>query len=85
MPDRDLWEHDLWADVYGVHDAQLRHLLVQLYRLILDMRNDDVLAQKIASAIHHQAQVRFTAAQKAGATLVGLIALADFVRGVVAG
>lgn len=47
-----VWDHDLWEMIYELPDKSTKDVAAHLYRLILDMRNNDVLAQKIASAVN---------------------------------
>lgn len=64
MPNNHLWEHDLWQDIYSINDAETKRAMVRLYRLVLDMRNDEVLAAKIAEGIRKRDKLLLTTGQK---------------------
>jgi hypothetical protein len=71
-----LWDHDLWSEIYAIHDTQTRQAIADLYRLVLAMRNDDVLAQKIAAAVNARDKLVLTTVQKViGGIATALIVL----------
>ena len=74
MPNNDIWNHDLWQDIYSINDAETKRVMVRLYRLVLDMRNDEVLAAKIAEGIRKRDTLVLSWGQKIiGALLSALI------------
>lgn len=87
-----IWDHDLWQNIYSIQDADARTVCIALYRLILDMRNDEVLAAAVAKRIHAEHVARendrtfkLTAFQKIIAILGGSVVLADSLRGLIFG
>lgn len=74
---KGLWDHDLWADLYDIPDPVTKNVVAQLYRLVLDMRESDILAQKIAAAVNRERAIVLTNVQKAFALLFSLIIAAD--------
>lgn len=63
MPN-NLWDHDLWQDIYSIQDAETKRAVIRLYRLVLDMRESDVLAQKVADAVSRRDKLILTVGQK---------------------
>lgn len=91
-----IWDHDLWRDIYSIKDPEIQRAFIGLYRLILDMRNSDVLAEAVAAKVNAANAAsekkrrateafRLTAFQKIVATLVGATVLADSIRGLIFG
>lgn len=59
-----VWDHDLWQEIYDISDPKTRNACADIYRLILDMHNSDVLASKIADKVNHDRKVMFSRKQK---------------------
>lgn len=72
-----VWDHDLWADIYDVPDPITKNTIAQLYRLILDMRESDVLAQKVAAAINKERRLALTFVQKTVGLAFGVLLAVD--------
>lgn len=85
MQPGSIWDHDLWADVYAVSDSQTKKVLVQLYRLVLDMRNNDVLAQQIADKVSRRDKLILSVGVKVwGVIFTGLL-VADTILHIIHG
>lgn len=87
-----IWDHDLWQDIYSISDADTKVVAVNLYRLILDIRNREVEADNVArrvradrAAEQHDRTVKLTTFQKVIGILVGSTVFADAVRGLIFG
>lgn len=68
-----VWDHDLWQEIYGVPDPLTRNVLVNMYRLILDMRESDILAEKVADRVNARRRMEFTLFQKVGAGVFAVV------------
>lgn len=73
MPRGELWEHDLWQQIYDVPEPVTKNTLAHLYRLILDMRENDVMAQRIAAAIGNRTEKRWKKWHVFGAIGMGFL------------
>ena len=78
-----VWDYDLWQEIYDIPDPLVRNVVVSIYRLILDMRESDVLAQKVADKVNRRDTVRLTLFQKGIGILVALVAVAGGIKGLV--
>jgi hypothetical protein len=67
-----LWDHDLWQEIYEIEDAKTKQAIADLYRLLLDIRETDVLAAKIALKVDAEKHLILTRGQK---VLSGLFAV----------
>lgn len=72
-----LWEHDAWERIYAIPDGSTKIAVAHLYRLILDMRESDVLAQKIAAAVNKERRLALTLVQKSFVLLFSLVLATD--------
>lgn len=72
-----VWDHDLWQDISNVQDQQTKSVLVGIYRLILDMRESDVLAQKVADRINKRDKLVLSIGQKVFGAIVSAILTTD--------
>lgn len=72
-----IWDHDLWADIYAVKDAETQRILIRLYRLILDMHNKDVLSEQIAHALKGERKIYLSIGQKIGGFILAVLLAAD--------
>lgn len=72
-----IWDHDLWQEIYDIPDPLVKNVCVNLYRLVLDMRNADVLAAKIADQVNKDRRFVLTGVQKFGGFILGALILAD--------
>lgn len=67
-----LWDHDAWERIYAIRDGPTRVAVAHLYKLILDMRESDVLAKKIAAAVNSERRLVLTGVQRFFAFLFAL-------------
>lgn len=72
-----IWDHDLWQEIYDVQDPISKNVFVNLYRLILDMREGDVLAQKVADRINKRDRLVLTWTQKIIGTGMSILVAVD--------
>jgi hypothetical protein len=74
-----VWDHDLWQEIYAIHDPEIKAVLASLYRLILDMRESDVLADKISARVNQDRKIALSVGAKVWGALLGAAILVDII------
>lgn len=72
-----IWDHDLWADIYDIPDPITKNVVIQMYRLILDMRNSDILADAVARKVNTERKFVLSIGAKVWGVVVSLLIATD--------